>query len=200
MVDREEKRPTSETKAERDATAESARGRRLSATKRVLRDSLIVQRKAQAWPLEAIAREADITERQVRRVLEERRTMAVRLIEQDPVDVLHDLVAAFQASIADFEVMGNAYADTHPSAAVGAKKAAAQGRERLVALLQVAGGLPRDIGEVGDLKGLRELATAMVDVVRDFEAGRVDAEEVVAVFERGIGIGRPRSGLSHPAT
>ena len=95
--------------------------------------------------------------------------------------------------------MANAYADTHPAAAVGAKKAAAQARERLVALLQVTGRLPRDMGEMGDLMDLRELATAMVHVVREFKAGKAEADEVVAVFESVLGVGRPRTELKNGA-
>ncbi len=199
MSGQERQPSTSETKAERDAKAETAHGPHLSANRRVLRDSLIVQRRVQGWPLKAIAEEAGITERQVRRVVEERRTLAVGVIEQDPVDVISDMIAAFQASIGDLELMAHRYADTHPAAAVGAKKAADQGRERLVLLLQATGRLPRDLGAMSDLMELRELASAMVDVVRAFKRGEADADRVEETFKRALDFGRAGPGMTQTA-
>ena len=199
MSGQEGRCPRRVTKAERDAEAADARGRFLSANKRVLRDSLVVQRKVQGWPLDAIAEEAGITARQVRRVVEERRTLAVGVIEQDPVDVISDMIAAFQASIGDLELMAHRYADTHPAAAVGAKKAADQGRERLVLLLQATGRLPRDLGAMSDLMELRELASAMVDVVRAFKRGEADADRVEETFKRALDFGRAGPGMTQTA-
>lgn len=46
---------------EQRAKEAGASGRRLSAAKQTLRDSRIVQRKAQGWPIDAIAAEAEIS-------------------------------------------------------------------------------------------------------------------------------------------
>ena len=91
-----------------------ATGARLSAAKQALRDSLIVQRKAQNWPLEAIAAEAKVTVRTVSRVLEQREAVGEALLDRDPIDVVKQMAAQFEASIGDFEAMAYAYGETHP--------------------------------------------------------------------------------------
>jgi len=166
-----------------------ATGARLSAAKQALRDSLIVQRKAQNWPLEAIAAEAKVTVRTVSRVLEQREAVGEALLDRDPIDVVKQMAAQFEASIGDFEAMAYAYGETHPSAAVGAKKGADQAREKLIMLLQATGRMPRDLGGLGDLMGMRELASEMVDAVRAFKRGEADADHVEETFTRALGLG-----------
>jgi hypothetical protein len=63
-------------------------------------------------------------------------------------------------------------------------------------LLQATGRMPKDMGGLGDLIGMRELATEMVDSVRAFKRGEAEAEEVEETFKRALGLGRPRSELT----
>ena len=64
------------------------------------------------------------------------------------------------------EAMASAYAEDHPAVALGAKKGADQPRERLLLLLESTQRLPRDMGGLGDLMGMRELASDMVAAVQ----------------------------------
>jgi len=178
------------------ATDAKAKGARPGSARQGLRDTLVVQRKAQGWHLETIAVEAGITVRQVSRVLREREAVGQALLDRDPIDVVKQMATQLEASIGDFEAMAYAYGETHPSAAVGAKKGADQAREKLLVLLQATGRMPKDIGGLGDLMGMRELASEMVDVVRAFKAGDADADEVEATFVRALGLGAKRPELT----
>jgi AcrR family transcriptional regulator len=177
-----------------------AKGRRLSSAKQALRDTLIVTRKAQDWPIAAIATEAGVSVRTVHTVLREREQMGQDLLARDPIDVVKTMATQLQGSIGDFEAMAYAYGETHPSAAVGAKKGADQAREKLLMLLQATGRMPRDLGGLGDLMGMRELASEMVDAVRAFKRGEADADHVEETFTRALGLGRPRPELTQKAT
>ncbi|HEV2772475.1 MAG TPA: hypothetical protein VGV57_06560 [Thermoleophilaceae bacterium] len=84
-----------------------ATGSRLSAAKQALRDSLIVTRKGQGWHTEAIAAEAGVNERTVRRVLAEREALGEALLDRDPIDVVRQMATELQASVADFEAMAS---------------------------------------------------------------------------------------------
>ena len=181
---------------EERAEQAGATGPRLTAAKQGLRDSLIVTRRAQGFHLDAIAAEAGVNERTVRRVLAEREAVGEALLDRDPIDVVRQMAAQFQASVADYEAMASAYAGVHPSAAIGAKKGADQAREKLLVLLQATGRMPKDLGGLGDLMGLRALGEEMVDAVRAFKRGEVDAEHVEQTFTRALGLGRPGSEVA----
>ncbi len=144
--------------------------------------------------------EAGVTERQVLRVLADRQALGQALLDRDPIDVVKRMATQLQASVGDFEAMAYAYGETHPSAAVGAKKGADQAREKLLVLLQATGRMPKDIGGLGDLMGMRELAGEMVDVVRAFKAGDADADAVEATFVRALGLGAKRPELTESAS
>ena len=184
---------------EERAKQAGATGPRLTAAKQGLRDSMIVARRAQGCHLDAIAAEAGVNERTVRRVLAEREAVGEALLDRDPIDVTKQLVAQLEASAADFEAMASAYADTNPAAAIGAKKGADQAREKLLVLLQATGRMPRDLGGLGDLMTMRALAEEMVDAVRAFKRGEADADHIEATFTRALGLGRPRSDQTQTA-
>ena len=181
---------------EQRAKRAGAKGKRIGTAKQALRDTLIVTRKAQDWPIESIAAEAGIGVRAVHRVLADREAVGEALLDRDPIDVVKTIAAQLQGSIGDFEAMAYAYGESHPSAAVGAKKGADQAREKLLVLLQATGRMPKDMGGLGDLIGMRELATERVDSVRAFKRGEAEAEEVEETFKRALGLGRPRSELT----
>ncbi len=184
---------------EQRAKRAGAKGKRIGTAKQALRDTLIVTRKAQDWPIESIAAEAGIGVRAVHRVLADREAVGEALLDRDPIDVVKTIAAQLQGSIGDFEAMAYAYGESHPSAAVGAKKGADQAREKLLVLLQATGRMPKDLGGLGDLMAMRALAEEMVDAVRAFKRGEADADHIEATFTRALGLGRPRSDQTQTA-
>ena len=155
-----------------------------------------MNRRAQGWHLDAIAAEAGVNERTVRRVLADREAVGEALLDRDPIDVVKELATQLQASAGDFEAMASAYADVNPAVAIGAKKGADQARERLLLLLQATGRIPRDMGVLGDLMGMRELGSEMVQAVHAFRQGEADADHIEDTFKRALGLGRPGSELT----
>jgi hypothetical protein len=76
---------------EQRAKRAGAKGKRIGTAKQALRDTLIVARKAQDWPIESIAAEAGIGVRAVHRVLSEREAVGEALLDRDPIDVVKQI-------------------------------------------------------------------------------------------------------------
>jgi len=163
--------------------------RRPNARERVRRDALIVERKAEGWRPKAIAEEAGISERQVRRVVEHHGNSGSAWIDRDPVDILNEIVSALEKSIGDFELQALEFVDHRPAAAVAALGAAVDAQAELLSLLLAADRLPTD-GFFADFEP-HEHAAAMVDGVRDFRRGVLDADDLDRTFERITRLGVP---------
>lgn len=163
------------------AKAAGATGRRLSAAKAQLRDSMIVARKAQGMGNDAIAAEAGVTTRTVERVLAERRGVQSPL-DQPSMDLLEDIATGLKLSIGDYEAMAVAWFDSNQSASLGAKKAADEARARLATLMAEVGKLPSNLELFRTEAALRQIAERMVEVMRAVEAGEMSAEEAAVEF------------------
>jgi hypothetical protein len=133
-----------------------------------LRDTLILQRRAQDWTWEAIAAEAKLSVRATQEAAERRRTELPLALKADPLSVVDDIMLGFQTSIGDFEALAVRYQEQHPSAAVGAKGRANDARNSVLVLLQATGRLPEDLATLRQLIEQRAVATAMVDSMERF--------------------------------
>lgn len=171
-------------KAAAAAKRAGARGARLSAAKRQLRDSLIMARKAQGVSNAVAAAEAGVTERTVERIIADRRGVGSPL-DDSPGQLLDELAIGFRLSIGDFEAMALAWFDTNNSASLGAKKAADETRARLSALLAEVGKLPENLELFRSEMEMQRIAERMVGVMRGVAAGEMDASEAVDFF-RGL--------------
>jgi hypothetical protein len=160
-----------------DVAAGVPSGPRLTAAQQSLRDSWMVVRISQGWTFPEVAAEAKISVSQAKRAVKAKREAMPALLEQDPVEIITYLVEGFQASIGDFEKMALAYSQAHPSAAVGAKKAANDARASLTTLLQSVRVLPHDLGTMRHLVDLRAVVAAVIDGVEAFEK-KVEEEKL----------------------
>lgn len=181
----------SATKKNADAAAKRAKdagakgsGERLSAAKKLLRNSAIMARKAQRVTNAAIAAEFDITERSVERIVADMRTVPSPLDEL-PMQILEELTTGLRISIGDYERMAFAWFDVNQSAALGAKKAADETRARLGALLAEVGKLPTNLELFRSEMEMQRIAEEMVGMMRAVAAGEKDAAEAVEFF-RGL--------------
>lgn len=122
-------------------------GASLSAARRSLRDTQIVQRRIQDWPWDAVAKEAKLSV-QATKEAHNRKIAEMRgILQQDPVVILEGLVNGLVASVGDLEQLAVAAADGgQVNSAISAKRAANEAREKLQTLLQDTGNLPRDLG------------------------------------------------------
>ena len=181
---------------EKRAKTTGATGPHLSPARQALRDSLMVTRRGQGWSNAQIAAEAGVHVRTVTRVLNERDVLGDDLINREPTDTVKRMAVQFESAAADLEALAVQYVDSHPHVALGAIGRSLVARQQLLALYQATSRLPKDMGAIGDLMGMRELASQMVQVVHAFKRAEADADHIEETFKRALGLGRPRSELT----
>lgn len=145
------------------------KGPRLNAAQQSIRDSWIMARIAQGWTWEEAAKEAGIAVKTAKEAVRRRKQVLPNLLEQDPVKIVEEVIQAFQSDAGDFEKMAAAYAESNPSAAIGAKKAAQDARWRMMVLMQSLGILPRQLGTLRHLVEIRGVVGVVIGAVDDFE-------------------------------
>lgn len=139
---------TKRLKAER-AMAEKKvpRGPKLSAALQSQRDALIVTRRAQSIPWGAVASEVGLSISATEAAYRKRLEAMDSLLEVNAQIILEALINGLQMSIGDLEQLAlAAIEERNVPAAVGAKRAANEAREKLQGLLQSTGILPHDLG------------------------------------------------------
>lgn len=153
----------------RTTNGTTPKGARLTAAQQALRDTQIVTRKAQGWPWSEIAQEAGISVRAAKDAYKNKRETFPDLLDLDPDEIVRGMIEQLQASVGDLEVMARSYAERHPSAAVGAKRAADAARADLFQMLQAIGLLPLHLGELRVAVELKAVVVHLVDAVSGFE-------------------------------
>lgn len=171
------------SKAVKAAREHGAKGRKVSAAQRALRDSAIMACSEAGWMEREIAAEFELTTRQVRRIVGERREMPSGL-HGGPMEILDELLRGYRASIADFELMAFRYRDGHPNVALGAKRGAVDTRERYAQLLSAVGKLPENLELFRSESVLRQIADEMMDTMDGLRSGDVSVEEAHEFFSR----------------
>jgi len=192
------KRATPSASKKGEETAERAKragatGRRITMGQRRLRDSAIIARAAAGWTHKMIAEEFELTDRQVRRILNERGSLPSGLDER-PLDLIEDLARGLRASIADFEAMAYDNSDRNPNAALGAKKAAAEARWNLAVLLRSLGKLPDDLSSFRSEAEIAQVAQAMVDKLQDVVRKEATPADALEFF---CGLVLPKDQIQH---
>jgi hypothetical protein len=146
------------------------RGGRLPAAQQAIRDSLMIQRLAQGWPWESIAEEAGISVTSAKKAVAARQDSAPLRLNMDPVEVIERVAEGYQLSIGDLEAVAyEAMKANNLTAAVGAKKAANDAREKLLAVFQATGRLPQELSQLRHLIDVRQIAVQMMDTMDVFE-------------------------------
>lgn len=143
---------------------------RLNSAQRAGRDSLMVARRVQGWTWEAVAEEAGVTVTTAQKAVDARNNTPIHF-NADPVRVIEDVFTAYQLSIGDLEAIAvQSLLANNYSAAVGAKKAANDARDKVLTLLQLTGRLPQELGSLRHLIDLRAIAVRMLDATDGFES------------------------------
>ena len=94
------------------------------------------------------------------------------LLDAEPIKILQGILTGLQLSIGDLEQLAAAsIEERHLSAAIGAKKAANEARDRLGALLQSVGVLPHELGTLRFEFEFKALIVRIVDTVDRFVEG-----------------------------
>src|SRR5829696_3562650 len=151
-----------------------------------MRDALIFLRPEQGWTRKRVAAEAGISERAVRTIVNERKALGAMLLDRGPVDNVRRMAAQYEDMAVNCEALAVAVVEDQPSVALGAMAQAMAARRQLADLLQAANRMPRDMGYLGDLLDIREVAEEMVTAVRDFRDGKIEAAEIEETFRRSL--------------
>lgn len=184
-----------ESGAEKPADTPPKRGKRLPAAHAAARDSLMIQRLAQNWTWEAIAEEAGLTVSGAMRAVRVRRETAPMMMRMDPVKIVEGIAEGLQHSIGDFEAFAaSAIRSGDHGAAVGAKKAANDARERLIALFQATGRMPQDLAALRHLMDVREIGLGMVEAMDRFER-QVEAAKSLTPLRQRAALAQAATGL-----
>lgn len=146
------------------------KGKNLTNAEKSLRDTLILQRRAQRWTWEEIAEEVGLSVSACKRAAKAKKETMLQILDMDPIEVVKKIIEGFEASIGDLEVMAVEYASAHPSAAVGAKKGADDARRNLITLLQSIGFLPNELGTIRWVVEVRQIVELLTTSVTRFEA------------------------------
>lgn len=171
----------------------AARGARLNSAQTKLRDAVIIARHAQRASWGDIAREVGISARQCQRVVEAAQAVPSP-IEETPMALLETLARDFARSIATYESMAFAWADTNQAAALGARKAADDTRGRLAQLLQDVGKLPSNLELFRSEMEMMRIAEEMGNVLAGVRDGEKSPEEAIEFF-RALIVNRGRAQL-----
>jgi len=127
--------------------------------------------------------------RAVRDIVNERKALGAMLLDRGPVDNVRRMAAQYEDMAVNCEALAVAVVEDQPSVALGAMAQAMAARRQLADLLQAANRMPRDMGYLGDLLDIREVAEQMVNAIRDLREGKIDVAEVEQVFRRSLHVG-----------
>lgn len=151
--------------------------------RRRLRDSAILAALAAGEPPVDLAKEFEITTRQIRRIVKGRANAATGL-DARPIELAEELLRSYRDSIADLEAMSRRYLDSHPAVALGAKRSAIETREKFVVLLEALGKLPDNLELFRSEVQMRRISDQMIEALGRWQAGDASMEEVLEVFAR----------------
>jgi hypothetical protein len=154
------------------------------------RNLRIVEDRARGLGWSRIARNHDVTDRHARRIVAEYRESEPSLLERDPVEVVEETLAAYEAAIDD---LADLAAETdHDSTRLGAIKARLDVHHARIDLLRTVGVLPRDLGAVGVVLDARRIAVRLTEVLgRDGVSESVRSDILDAIDPRTGARSRP---------
>jgi hypothetical protein len=156
------------------------KGAKLNSAELAVRDTLIVTRRAQGWSFEAIAKEVKLSRTATETAYERKRASMTSLLELDAKKILEGLIEGLQFSVGDLEQLAvAALEERNVSAAVQAKKAANEAREKLQDLLQTTGILPNDLGTIRHQIEFHVVVVEVVNLVHAF-VGKIEAIDLPA--------------------
>lgn len=157
----------------------------MSEADRRQRDCLIAQRVAQGWQWRAVATEAQMSERNARERYAIWREHHAGILSDEGAKTLEHLVEGLFCAVGDFELM--ALNADNSSAALGAKKAAVETREKCIRVLTEVGVLPRDMAKVREQLEARALGEMLWNSFDDAIAEGLDAAGAQELFRERLG-------------
>jgi hypothetical protein len=168
---------------------------KLTPAARIVRDGLIVRRRAQGWPLRAIAEEAGLSERHVTNIIKQaaQDSETSSLLKQDPIQVIEWALDEHQRT---YDAYSSVAADAgNDQVLMQALRSREQSLDRIVKLLQATGKLPKELGTLRQVIDFRGIAQEMVRKIQELKAGTATVEEVEEFFLYVAGLGTENNHL-----
>lgn len=169
----------------RAAIAAAAVGPLADLARRRMRNAAIVAAIGTGETPRELAKQFGITARQITRMLATREK-APSDLGTVPLELIKDLLRSYRESIADFEAMAARYVDTHPTAALGAKRSALETRDKLAVLLQAIGKLPENLEVFRSQEDMRRTGLEMIGAIELAKAGELSLDELQRRFEQVV--------------
>lgn len=175
-------------------------GTALAIVQKQQRARVIGMRRVQGLTWDLIAREVGLTSRQCKLELaayERDNPDTLDFFKADPVKLFQEMMSGIYYSISDFEGLAFAALEQgNLAAAVGAKKAATDAREKIVEIERALGLLPQDLATFRTLFDLREIASRTIDLVEAFERGEATPTDVRQGFYDMLGVETEEESVS----
>jgi len=157
---------------------------RPSAVEKLERNRRILGARLAGAPLAEIARREHLSERQCRNVIRDwKEEGAAGLQAEDPVEVVYDLLQRYRRIEEDLAKVA-AEAD-NSAAQVGAYRARLEAIDRQVQLMQAAGLLPKELGQLHVSADVRSVTAQVVAVFRDHQVSDATTSAVIAALTAG---------------
>lgn len=166
--------------------AETPKGPRLDALARYLQASFIGIRRSQkaTWP--TIAREVGLSVRQCEMLLKQIAAHDFsHTLSRDPTELIEWLLAEHERDMASFTLA--ALEANTGAELVGALNGRGKSLERITALLQATGRLPKNLGVMRHIHDLQLVGRQINVLMVGIESGTIEREHVEAFFRRLTG-------------
>ena len=163
------------------AMADGVSRRGLGWADRGARNRALVSDRLQGASLPELARCYGLSERQCRNILREWREAGVAELEaDDALAVVHEFIERYrqiEVSLAELAKRAD-----NSAAAVGALRGRTEAVDRQVQLMQAAGLLPKELGQLRLQADVRSVAARVVTVFRDHQVPAETARAVIAAL------------------
>jgi hypothetical protein len=127
------------------------------------RDADVIAARARGLSWREVSRRFDISDRHCRRIVAEYRESGPKLHEVDPVEVIEDALASYDAAIEDFALL--AEQTGHDGTRLGAIRGRLEATSAKLGLMTSVGVLPRNLGRLAVEIDVRKAAATAIDVL-----------------------------------
>lgn len=169
--------------ADKAKEAGVSKGVRLTMAQQHLRDSAVLACLEAGWTQQQTADELGCTTRTVlnaRKRMEQQRSP----LDARPVEWIEQRMRGMLRSIRDYRAVAYAAMEEHPSAAIGAMKAADALEARLDDMLIQLGKIPEDLSVLASQAEMERVQQAMVDCMSQLVAGKIKPTQAQRFFEQ----------------
>lgn len=142
---------------------------------------------------ESIAATLEIDRTTAIKVVKEFRDSQPKLRHQDPLEIVEDILEGYQADLSELAMVSSA--TKNEAVRVGAINARMAARDRIVALLQATGILPRELGRLRVELDVRFIAEQVIVIMEKYGLPEEGMDELLKLMGSGD---EPEPSNGHP--